>query len=174
MYKITLIFFIIFLNYSIFSYEQLNNGYKEFKLGMGKSEVEKLLQTSDDFNILKEEILSTRLEPDTEIISTEGTGFIIYGYFHFDKDELFQIFLKIDREKIGYYFLLKKLITKYGNPTKFNPKRAIWENNEVRIILEKPCNIKYINLPIWNEIIKDQKKKDFIMDKLRDDFSNDF
>ncbi|OHD10099.1 MAG: hypothetical protein A2Z98_09060, partial [Spirochaetes bacterium GWB1_27_13] len=125
MYKIFFAFFILFLPFNLFS-QKLSNGFKDFKLGMSKEQVSNLLKKSFDFDAKREEILSIRLEPDTEIITADGMGFIQIGYFHFNKDKLFQIFLKIDEKKIGYYLLLKNNTERFGNPKRLDPKSASW------------------------------------------------
>lgn len=159
--KISIYIIIIIFIYKLESLD-LFKGYKDFKLGMSKSEVEEMLKKSEDFIPIKEEILSVRIEPDTQIIAIEGTTFIDIAYFHFNNDRLFQIFLKINDKKIGYYILLKRFTEKFGNPSYLEPKRVFWQNEEVKIVIEKPCSLKYIYLPIWNELLKkDDKLKNY-------------
>ena len=171
MHKAILIFIIIIYSISsLFGVESLSDGYKEIKLGMKQEEVRNILKNSIDFNLKREEVLTIRLEPDTEIISTEGIGFINFGYFHFNSDRLFQIFIKLDEKRLGYYFLLKRLFSRFGAPAKFSPKKSIWENEKVRIIIEKPCTIKYIYLPVWNDLVKNDLSTDNILDSVREKF----
>ena len=114
-----------------------------------------------------------RIEPDTEIISTEGNGFINLGYFHFNNDRLYQILLKIDEQKIGYYYLLKNLSEKYGKPSIFTPKKVSWENEKVKIVLEKPCTLKYVDNTIWDEIINRDQTSDAVIEQIRKKFVDD-
>jgi hypothetical protein len=151
----------------------LNNGYKNIKLGMTQSEVKKILQNSPDFVAVKEEILSIRISPDTEIISTEGTGFIQLAYFHFNEDRLYQIFLKIDENKVGYYYLLQNLTKKYGKTAGFSPDRVYWEDHDTKIILEKPCSLKYFHMSIWNSIKSQDETDDTVLEKVRKRFIDD-
>ena len=72
MVKKILIVLFIFSIYYVNSVEPLSDGYRDFKLGMTQEEVKKILEHSIDFRFKREEILSFRMEPDTEIISTEG------------------------------------------------------------------------------------------------------
>ena len=171
------IFFVllIIINFVSFIYgiEPLSEGYKDIKLGITQDEAKNILKQSRDFNLKREEILTIRLEPDTEILSTEGFGFINFAYFHFHQDKLFQILLKIDKNRIGYYLLLKKMSTRFGSPSKFSPKRATWQNDKVRIAIEKPCTIKYIYLPIWNNLVKNDLSSDHILDSIREKFVDD-
>ena len=102
--KFLFIMFFLFIAYSFSCVEPLSDGYKDIKLGMTKTQVQSILEKSIEFNFKREEILSFRLEPDTEIISTEGFNYIISAYFHFNHDKLFQIILKLSESKTGYYF----------------------------------------------------------------------
>lgn len=152
------------------SFEPLQNGYKSYILGMGQDEIEEELSNSSEFNIIREEILSVRMEPDTDIISTEGYGFVTRAYFHFNNEKLFQIYLIIDEQKVGYYPILKTYINKYGNPSSFSPDRAVWENNEVMVILEKPCTLKYVDKKVWDSLLSKDHTTDTVFDKIRRDF----
>lgn len=148
----------------------LNSGYKDIKLGMSKDQVSGLLKKSVDFDAQREEVLSIRLEPDSEIISAKGRGYINRAYFHFSKGVLFQIFMLFDHKKIDYYSLLKNNTKKYGNPQNFDPESSSWENKEIKIVIEKPSSIKYLFLPIWNDLIKKDSSPDDLNLEMRNKF----
>ena len=148
----------------------LSDGYKDIKLGMSKKEVSDLLKKSLEFDAKREEILSIRIDPDSEIITAKGLGFINVAYFHFNKDRLFQIFIKLNEKKIDYYSLLKTNTNKYGNPKNLEPTRASWEDSKVKIVIEKPSTIKYLFLSIWNELLKNDNTSDDLNLKLRNTF----
>jgi hypothetical protein len=169
-YKFIAIIIFFLMIFPLFSIENLSQGYNGILLGMKKDDVKKILENSKDFNAKKEETLSMRLQPDTDIISTEGLGFINFAYFHFYKDQLYQIYFLISEEKIGYYYLLKRLTQRFGPPQNFNPKKAGWSNNNVQIIAEKPCTLKYIYVPIWNDLIKKDQTSDTVLEVQRDKF----
>jgi hypothetical protein len=168
-----LLLFTIFVLAFPINCKDLSKGYKDILLGMSKTQVEDILKKDPDFKASKQEILTVRIEPDKEIISSEGNGYIKNGYFHFLNDKLFQIFLVLDEKKIGYYLLLKNNTDKFGKPQKLDPKSATWLDNEVSIVIEKSCTIKYFYLPIWNDLIKKDQSADDIIIKTRNDFVND-
>lgn len=171
MNKIYPVFFILLISSLLFSAD-LSKGYKGITLGMSKQQVQDNLKTNPDFRGDREEILTVRIEPDKEIISTEGTGYIKNGYFHFYNDKLFQIFLVLDEKKIGYYLLLKNNTEKFGKPSKLDPKSATWQDNEVRIVIEKDCTVKYFYLPVWDDLVKKDRSSDDVVVKTRNDFVN--
>lgn len=168
--KFFLISVLLFITFFLNCIEPLSDGYKDIKLGMSKENVQSILEKSIEFNFKREEILTFRLEPDTEIISTEGLNYIINAYFHFSHDKLFQIILKLDESKIGYYYLLKKFTERFGKSTELSPARSIWDNDKIRLIIEKPCTVKYIYLPIWNGLLKSDNTSDNLIDLNREKF----
>lgn len=171
MYRYFLMLLFAFFLFTL-SAQELSSGYKDIKLGMSKDEVADLIGKSYDFYDNRNEVLTIRLEPDTEIITAEGRGFIEIGYFHFHEDKLFQIFL-IFNEKVGYYTLLKRLTDKFGSPTRLDPKNAFWQEGDVKIVIEKPGKIKYLYLPIWNSLLNSDLSDRKILDQQRDSFVDD-
>ena len=154
---------------------KLSNGYKEIKLGMSMDQVRKKLRFSAEFAPEHIEAVQTRMEPDARTLTASGvnpmTGLVKIGYFFFDEDDhLAAITIKINEDKISYYSILKRFTEKYGNPDEFEPDRAIWADDETRIILEKPCELKYQSI----DYNSDQKKNtDILYNKLRDKFIDD-
>ena len=150
-YKLFFLCFILNLTFIVFAdddHQQISNGYKEFKLGMNRDEVKKKLKYSAEFAPEHIEAVQTRLEPDSHTLTADGVdpinGLVKIAYFYFDDDDkLCQIFVKINEKKVSYQKILKKFNTKYGNPTSFDPQRAIWSDEETILTLEKPCILKY-------------------------------
>lgn len=167
--KIVPLLLFLLVSAGLFGEENLPEGFKNIRLGMTKEEVEELLKTSIDFEN-REEVLTIRIEPDKQIITSEGYGYILIGYFHFSENSLYQIFIKVDHNKVGYYNLLKNFTEKYGDPTEFEPKRATWENDKVRLIIEKPGTLRYILLPVWNQLLKSDLSDQKIIEKNRQRF----
>ena len=66
------------------------------------------------------------------------------------------------------------MIEKYGEPGLIDQKKAIWENEGVRLVLERPLTIKYIDTVVFNEIIASRNKKTALSDESRANFVNAF
>lgn len=154
----------------MFSENGLPVGYKNFTFGMTKELVKEALKQSNEFDEHKEEILSIRIDPDREIITVDGYLYIEKAYFHFDNDKLFQIYIKFNSSKLGYYNLLKQLTEKYGKPLNLSPLKASWENEVTRIIIEKESVIKYVDVKVWDKINKSDIKDRNIEGAHRDSF----
>ncbi len=160
-----------FLLYSVvLNSQEFAEGYKEIKLGMNIETVRGLISSMNDFLPIRDEILQIRIEPDKQILTTQGLNFVNKGYFHFHDDSLYQILIKFNSTKIGYYNLLKNLTEKYGKPIALTPKKASWENEKIRITIEKPSTIKYTDKLIWESIIGNNNTNDPNFIILRDEF----
>ncbi len=174
--KLILSILIFTSSYILFSAD-IESGYKDIKLNMSKDEVTDLIKKSDDFDTKRDEAITIRFEPDTEIITVFGKinknsrSFIKRGFFQFSDDKLYLITLNMDEKRIGYYDLLKHYTNKYGNPTNLDPNSATWEDSNTRVILEKKSTVKFLDLNKWNELLKQEdgqkdeereKREDFI------------
>ena len=153
------IFFLIicFFLISISTFaEELPNGYKKYSFGMSMNDVKEAIKDDNLLKNVREEVLSVRIEPDKQILTVYGErkngGYIEKAYFHFNEDKLFHIYLQLSEKKVGYYSLLKSLTDKYGNATNLEPKKAGWENDSIRIQIEKPCILKYTDMETWKSL----------------------
>ena len=79
--------------------------------------------------------------------------------------------LNINTAKIDYYSMFTTLSKKYGNPNSLDPQKAVWEDKEVTIILEKPLSVKYIdnftkdllsNFSVINKAAEEISKQSFL------------
>ena len=158
MVKPKLILLIIcFFIVSMFTFaEELPNGYKKYSFGMSMDEVKDAIKEDSLLKNVREEVLSVRIQPDKQILTVYGDrrngGYVEKAYFQFNEDKLFYIYLQLSEKKVGYYSLLKSMTDKYGNATNLEPKKASWENDSVRIQIEKPCILKYTDIKTWDSL----------------------
>jgi hypothetical protein len=136
--------------------EDLPSGYKKYLFGMSMDEVKETIKDDSLLKNVREEVLSVGIEPDKEILTVYGDrrngGYVEKAYFQFNEDKLFYIYLELSQKKVGYYSLLKSMTDKYGNATNLEPKKASWENDSVRIQIEKPCVLKYVDVKTWDSL----------------------
>lgn len=136
--------------------DELPNGYKTYSFGMSMDEVKSTIKDDNLLQNVREEILSLRIEPDKQILTVYGDrkngGYVEKAYFHFNDNKLFHIYLQLSSTKVGYYSLLKRMTEKYGNASNLKPEKANWENDSVRIQIEKPCILKYTDVKTWNSL----------------------
>ena len=80
----------------------------------------------------------------------------------------------MNTNNIDYYSIYSSLIEKYGEPNLVDQKKALWENENIRLVLERPLTIKYIDLSVFNEILASKTKKEVLSDEVRERFINAF
>ena len=132
--------------------------------------------------LLKDPIFGYRGERDISLlpgknrslIETRGSSNIKRAWFQFYEDNLYIIIIQMDTDKIDYYSMYSALTSKYGEPLSIDPKRAIWKNETVSMILERPLAIKYIDLKVFNELLEKSQTDKAYSDILREEFINDF
>ncbi|QEN03245.1 hypothetical protein EW093_00505 [Thiospirochaeta perfilievii] len=118
--------------------------------------------------------MSMLLTDNRSIIESKGSVYIDNGYFQFYKDVLYTITLILDTKKIDYHTIYTTFTDKYGKHTSLNPKVVTWQDDRVKITLEKPLTIKYVSLVEFNEILESDTTEKAIQERLREDFINEF
>ena len=93
------------------------------------------------------------------LIQCDGFDFIQQASFQFVENGLFTITLILNRTRIGYYTMYSTLQQKYGEPDRLSPDKAVWENEQVQLALERPLRVKYIAMPVLQELRRRKKKK---------------
>ncbi|MQY76965.1 MAG: hypothetical protein GH155_04970 [Spirochaeta sp.] len=132
-------------------------GFHGIDLGMELEQVKELL--------LKDELFYYRGDPDVSflplpkqtLIECPGKTYISRAYFQFEQEKLFIMILVLNIKEVDYFSMFTTLSEKYGQPDYLNPSAAVWSSEEIRLSLEKPLTIKYIHLPVFNQL-QDQGK----------------
>lgn len=70
--------------------------------------------------------------------------------------------------------MFTKLSDKYGKYKSLSPTKVVWEDERVRLTLEKPLTVKYVGLGIYNDIVAEDVTKEAIQEELRRNFINEF
>ena len=53
-------------------------------------------------------------------------------------------------------------------------KKSLWEDDHVRLVLERPLTLKYIELSVFKEIIESRNKKEAMSEEIRERFIRAF
>lgn len=130
----------------------LPDGYGELRLGMAMADLKERLQASGSFMYRGDPDVSLLERENRTLLEAEGSGYIASGQFQFNaEDRLFVIVLVLDERLIDYFSLYTTFTGKYGDPADLNPSRAIWENDTVRVSLERPAVVRYIQKDLFQE-----------------------
>ena len=154
--------------------KNLPSGFRSIHLGMGVDDIKNKLTADPYFNYRGDPDVSLLPEPEQILIRCSGNSYIKYGYFQFYKGKLFSIILELNMNKIDYYSVYTTLSGKYGNPDSLSPKEAVWKSEKVRLSLEKPLTVKYIDEKTFKSLKEKGKSKEKIENISRKDFLNQF
>lgn len=154
--------------------ENLPTSFHEIKLGMSLDDVKETLKVDESFAYRGDRDVSLLQSKNRSVIESEGVYFVKRGSFQFYNEKLYTIIVQMNQENIDYYSIYSSLMEKYGDPGFVDQKKAVWENEGVRLVLERPLTIKYIDTAVFNEIVASRTKKTALSDEARTDFLNAF
>lgn len=162
------------LEEKVSEFVELPMGYRDVSLGMNSDSVKEALLKDSIFGYRGERDISLLPGKNRSLIETKGSSNIKRAWFQFYADSLYIIIIQMDTDKIDYYSMYSALTTKYGEPVSIDPKRAVWKNEKISMILERPLAVKYIDLTVFNELLEKSQTDKAYSDILREDFINDF
>lgn len=155
------------------TFAELPQGYRKIMLGMDMESTKAALKEDSVFGYRGERYLSILAGKNRSLIETEGSSNIKRSWFQFYEEKLYIIIIQMDTDKISYYDVYSALCNKYGEPDTLDPKRSIWKNDKTAMILERPLALKYIDLPVFNELLEKSKTDKAYTDILREEFINE-
>ncbi|MCR5289796.1 MAG: hypothetical protein K6E51_07380 [Treponema sp.] len=141
----------------LFAADNLPMGYKNVRLGMTVDEVKETLKKTAEFGYHGDRDVSLLPGENRVLIETDALAGHVISYldrcwFQFYEDKLYIITLNMNKEKVDHYTLFSTLTEKYGNPVALSPDKSVWENDAVRMSLEKPLTIKYVDMKVFNSL----------------------
>lgn len=154
--------------------ESLPRAFHEIGLGMSLDDVKETLKTDESFAYRGDRDVSLLQSKNRSIIESEGVYFVKRGSFQFYNEKLYTIIVQMNSDNIDYYSVYSSLIEKYGEPIFIDQKKAVWEDDGIRLVLERPITIKYIDTAVFNEIVASRTKKAALSDEARTNFVNAF
>jgi hypothetical protein len=135
--------------------EPLPAGFRSIRLGLDSETVKQRLEEDSYFIYRGEPDVSMLAEPNRSLIECRGFRFIDRAFFQFYEERLYTIILRLNPEEFDYYSIYSTLIKKYGESDSLNPEQVIWENEEIRLSLERPLSVKYIELKTFSSILEE-------------------
>jgi len=154
--KIFLLTVITFFSINLFAEESLPFGYKNIELGLTLDAAKTELIKNPEFGYRGDRDVSLIPGDHRVLIETDATkkkaSYFTQCWFQFYREQLYTITLNINPKKMDYYSMFTTLTAKYGEPATLDPQKAVWKNDDVTMILEKPLSIKYIDNQITDEI----------------------
>jgi hypothetical protein len=153
----------------------LPRGYRTISLGIGIEELKEALRRDTEAYLFRED-RDVYLVPlrNENYIETTGRGFIKRGFFQLKDSSVFVISLELNPDRIDYYSVFTAFREKYGEPAVVDPQKSVWESDAVRISVERPLTVKYIDRPVFDAILAEAQAGESAGTVLREDFLRDF
>ena len=149
-------------------------GFAEIEMGMELDQVKELLKRDSQFKFRGDPDVSLLASPNESLIETEGLSFIDRAYFQFHKGKLYTIILALDPGRIDHYTMYTTLVGRYGEPSSLDPTEAVWEFDAIRMALERPLSVKYVDTATFNDILRENAKAESLNALNRDQFLGQF
>jgi hypothetical protein len=149
-------------------------GFRGIELGMGLEQVKQLLAADPLFDYRGDPDISFLPLPPQTLIETSGSSFIKRAYFQFDREKLFIMILSMDPDRLDYYTLYSTLSGKYGEPTSLDPTEAVWDFEQLRLSLERPLNVKYIDSAVFEALKEEGRVQEDLWEISKDNFLEQF
>ncbi|MCF7947038.1 MAG: hypothetical protein K9M94_00450 [Spirochaetia bacterium] len=154
--------------------EPLPAGFNRIQLGMDLASVQQALEADGNFRYRGEPDVSMLRSRSDSLIQTDGVDFIQQASFQFVDNALFTITLILNPNRLGYYTMYSTLQERYGEPDRLSPDKAVWENEQVQMALERPLRIKYISMPTLQELRRSSSREKSLEKLTRERFLEQF
>ncbi|MDA3956992.1 hypothetical protein [Oceanispirochaeta sp.] len=155
-------------------FQDLPGAYRSISLGMTFDETKEKLLVESRFDFRGDPDVSIQKEGTQALISSKGQSFIDQGFFQFHEKRLYLIILQLDRTKIDFFSIQKSMISKYGPPRELSPEGMYWSNDKIKVSLEYPLTVKYLDLEVFNTFLDENIRLKSFQEVARSEFLEDF
>ncbi len=150
--------------------EPLPRGFRDIELGMSLDKVKEILRIDPFFDYRGDPDVSLIPSSEQRVIEANGVTFIRKGFFQFHEDRLYIIILQLDPRKMDYFSMYTNLKRKYGDQTELDPSEAVWDSADVRVSLERPLSMKYIDKPVFERLKEQGRMEESLQNLSRERF----
>jgi hypothetical protein len=137
--------------------QPITRGFRGVKLGMSLEQVKEKLAADPLFGYRGEPDVSLLPSAQQTLIECTGSSWIRRSFFQFQDGRLLSIILVLDGKRLDYYTMFETLTRKYGDSTRLDPSEAVWDFPGVRLSLERPLSVKYLDTEAF-ERLREQGK----------------
>jgi len=130
----------------------LPRGWEGIELGMTRDQVVAKLTTNSYLVFRGDEDLSLLPSPNQSLIEVSGLDFVRRAFFQFDAGKLWVIILNLADDRVDHFSVYSRLAANYGEPTRLDPQAAVWEDSSVRLALERPLTLRYLDLATFSRL----------------------
>jgi hypothetical protein len=155
-------------------YEPLPRSFRQIRLGMGLEDLKGALQGDGLFRFRGDRDVSFLPAREQSLVETTGSSYIRRAFFQLRDGELFVMAFTLDTALVDHYSVFSSFVDKYGEPEQLDPRQAVWESGDVRIAIERPLTVKYIDKAVFNDIIDESSVRESSAVRSREAFLGEF
>lgn len=152
----------------------LPRGFRGVELGMSLSEVETVLKADELFLYRGGPDVTLLPRPDEKLLEVQGLSYVKRAFFQFHEDKLFSAIYVLNPERVDHYSVFTRLSDRYGKPGSLSPRESVWSDGSVRLSLERPLTVKYLDLGTLEKFMQGGQARQSWEDLSRQDFLESF
>ncbi|QQO11188.1 hypothetical protein [Breznakiella homolactica] len=153
---------------------ELPRSFRGISLGMDLDALKDALTRDSYFHFRGDRDVSFLPNREQTLIDTVGFSFIRRAYFQLRDGAVFIMAFTLDPNLIDHYSVFTAFTQKYGEPEQLDPKQAVWVSGTTRVSIERPLTVKYIDMPVFNDIIEESSVRESGEVYLRQEFLDGF
>jgi hypothetical protein len=150
--------------------EPLPRQFREFFLGMALEDLKTALEKDGLFSFRGDRDVSFLPLREQTLVETTGISFVRRAFFQLLEGKVFIMSFSLDTRLVDHYSVFTSFVKKYGQPGALSPSETVWENDELRVSVERPLTVKYIDKAVFNGLIDESKSLESRQLFLRQEF----
>jgi len=154
--------------------KDLSSEFHGIRLGMSLDELKSALLGNSLFSFRGDRDVSLLPAGQQVLIETGGLSFVKRAFFQLRENRLFMMAYSLNPETMDHYSVFSALVEDYGEPDSLNPKEAVWLSEEVRLSVERPLTVKYIDRKVFDQLALDSRVTGTKETVLREEFLDAF
>lgn len=152
----------------------LPTAFRGIALGMGLEELKAALIADPLFNFRGDRDVSLLPVGDQVLVETSGLSFVRRAFFQLKGGKVFTMALDLNADKVDHYSVFTAFVADYGEPASLDPREAVWLSDSVRVSIERPLTVKYIDRAAFDELSRNSKVEESREYVLRKEFLDAF
>jgi len=154
--------------------QELPKQFRKYSLGMNLDDLKAALLDDNFFNFRGDRDVSFLPVREQSLVETTGSLFIRRAFFQLRDAKVFIMSFALNTQIVDHFSVFSQFVEKYGQPSSLDPRSAIWETDEVRIAIERPLTVKYIDKTVFDDIVNESGLIESGQVRMRQDFINEF
>jgi hypothetical protein len=135
---------------------ELPRSFRGIVLGMGLEDLKTALQDDEAFRFRADRDVSLLpSSKDQTLVETQGVSFIKRAFFQLRSETLIIMSFSMDPSLVDHYSIFTAFVNRYGDPDYLDPREAVWESEDIRVSLERPLTVKYIDKQSLSDMVKE-------------------